>query len=91
MKQTPDYILAHKESSYHSDVIKASEWCGCFYCMRIFKPDEIDEWIDKGDTALCPHCGIDSVIGSESKFPITKDFLKKMSDHWFSIAGDDEV
>ena len=28
----------------------------------VFDVREIDEWIDGGQTALCPHCGIDSVL-----------------------------
>jgi hypothetical protein len=78
-----DLDKAHSESSNHIDDIKASSICGCFYCMRMFKPSEIKEWIDDDTTALCPLCGIDSVIGSESGYPITKDFLKKMSEYWF--------
>jgi hypothetical protein len=38
-----------------------------FYCKRTFLPTKIKGWCDKnasnGPTALCPKCGIDSVIG----------------------------
>jgi hypothetical protein len=51
--------------------------------MAIFLPTEIQEWIDQEQTALCPKCEIDSVIGSASEFPITKDFLERMHAHWF--------
>ncbi|MCI0692569.1 cytoplasmic protein [candidate division KSB1 bacterium] len=81
-----DHIRAHKHCSRHRKEILASENCGCFYCLRIFPPAEIEDWIDDDDTALCPKCGIDSVIGSQSGFPITKRFLRKMHDHWFSIV-----
>jgi hypothetical protein len=33
--------------------------------------------------AFCPYCGIDSVIGSKSGFPITKIFLEAMHKYWF--------
>ena len=35
-----------------------------FYCNRIFDAEKIHEWIDdeNGQTAVCPFCGIDSVI-----------------------------
>jgi len=33
---------------------------------------------------MCPECGIDSVIGSDSGYPITRDFLKRMCDYWFA-------
>lgn len=84
----PDYIVAHKHSIFHRDEITTSERCGCFYCLTIFVPKMIEEWTDtddsRGDTALCPHCGIDSIIGSQSGYTITVEFLKRMHDHWFS-------
>jgi hypothetical protein len=61
----------------------ASDVCGCFYCCDVYAPQEIEQWIDEEDTALCPRCGIDSVIGSASGFPITKDFLGRMKRYWF--------
>jgi hypothetical protein len=36
-----------------------------------------------GQTALCPKCPVDSVIGAASGDPITPEFLKLMHDHWF--------
>jgi hypothetical protein len=83
----PDYIRAHKNCFHNRDEILKSHLCGCFYCLRTFAPTEILEWVDKvegvAQTALCPMCGIDSVIGSASGFPITVDFLKRMNQHWF--------
>lgn len=58
--------------------------CGCFYCLTIFSPSEIVEWIqDEKETAVCPYCGIDSVIGESAGYPITKEFLEKMQKYWF--------
>jgi len=74
---------AHKHSSKHRAEIRASETCGCFYCLTIFKSSEIQDWIDEGQTALCARCGVDSVIGAASGFPITKEFLEEMHKHWF--------
>ena len=66
-----------------------SDVCGCFYCLKTYGPAEITEWVDEYETgmgtcAVCPKCGIDSVIGSASGYPITEEFLKKMHLHWFS-------
>jgi hypothetical protein len=36
--------------------------CGCFYCAAVFAADEIREWVDADLTALCPRCGIDTVL-----------------------------
>lgn len=82
-----DVIGAHTHSIEHRDAILASERCGCFYCLAMFSPSEIVDWVDQDDgvgtTALCPRCGIDSVIGSSSGFPIDADFLRAMHAHWF--------
>lgn len=79
-----DYIKAHKYSSNHMEKLMKDEKCGCFFCLRIFNPKEITEWIkDKYGTAICPYCGVDSVIGESSGYPITKEFLDKMYIYWF--------
>jgi hypothetical protein len=84
---TPDHIRAHRHCSRHREELLASARCGCFYCEAVFRPAEINEWVDEwggvGQTAMCPHCGIDSVIGSESGYPITTEFLATMKTHWF--------
>ena len=77
---------AHQFSSGHRKQVMASERCGCFFCESVFAPSAIEEWIDEDDgTALCPKCGIDSVIGDASGEPVTdKAFLAEMRAYWFS-------
>jgi hypothetical protein len=88
---TPDHIRAHRHSSRHREELESSSVCGCFYCLRIFPPVDVSSWVDAdfngiGQTALCPQCMIDSVIGSDSGYPITPEFLRAMKDHWFGSA-----
>ena len=85
--------MAHKKSIYHRAEIERSQRCGCFHCSKIFSPDEIVCWTDTSkphsqQSALCPSCGIDSVIGDASGFPIAEDFLEEMRRAWF--AGEHE-
>ena len=83
-----EYAEAHRHSISHRPEILASEQCGCFHCLQVFSPKTIKEWIDEGDgneTALCPKCGIDSVIGSAAGFPLTNDFLSEMNRVWFGV------
>ncbi len=89
-----DHILAPKRSIRHREEVMRSEICGCFFCLATFPPVEIDRWIDNeghlvGQKAMCPRCHIDSVIGSASGFPITKEFLLQMNAHWFTSHKDD--
>ncbi len=85
----PDYIAAHRDSSRHREQVIGSTLCGCFYCCKTFEPAKIREWIDAGQTALCPCCGIDAVIGNASRYPLTQEFLGQMKAHWFRAAGND--
>lgn len=86
-------IAAHKRSIRHRNEVELSKQCGCFHCGHIFSPRDIYHWIDKNDkgigqTAMCPKCGIDSVVGDKSGYPITNDFLTAMSLHWFGEEFD---
>lgn len=85
LNETEAIIRAHKYSINHRSSIIKDKICGCFYCLKIFRPDEISSWIDDASdqTALCPYCGIDSVLGENSGFPITINFLTKMNSYWF--------
>jgi hypothetical protein len=78
---------AHRRSRGHRDEVLSGELCGCFYCRETFQPVEIEKWIDErdgtGTTAICPRCGIDSVIGSRAGFALTPEFLREMHDYWF--------
>lgn len=84
-----DILTAHKHSSWHRQQFSANGVvCGCFNCCRIFPPASIEEWVDNedsgaGQTAMCPYCGIDSVIGTCSGYPVTVEFLTMMKRHWF--------
>ncbi len=48
-----------------------------------FETDEIRAVIGKNGDPQDPRCGIDSVIGSRSGFPLTPEFLAGMKQHWF--------
>lgn len=80
-----DIIDAHKFSIRHKSKLLEDNLCGCFYCLRIFSPREITDWVNDigDDTALCPYCGIDSIIGQSSGYPITLAFLERMNKQWF--------
>lgn len=80
----PTIRAAHKHSSRHREELLKSECCGCFHCCKVFPPSAIVEWTDGDTCAFCPECGIDSVIGSASGYPIDAAFLRRMHDHWFS-------
>ncbi len=78
-----DFDLAFAASWFHRELLMQDSVSGCYYCKRIFSPSEITEWTDDGNTAICPYCGVDSVIGESSGLPITTDVLEEMHRRWF--------
>lgn len=77
-------IEAHKFSSDHKKDVESSTECGCFFCLKTCKPSDIVEWVGaKGDTALCPHCGIDSLLPN-SKVNYNELILAYMQKYWFT-------
>lgn len=82
-----DYVKAHIYCANNKNALSKDSKCGCFHCIKIFDPKEITSWCcirsDDNDTAICPYCGIDSIISESSNFPITKEFLEKMNKYWF--------
>jgi len=77
LRVTEDHISAHEWSSYHRETLRGSDVCGCSYCLELFPPSDIEDWTDDDDTALCPKCGIDSVIGSVSGYPSSVSFSRR--------------
>ena len=44
------------------EVLRKSEWCMCYHCVKRFKFSEIYLTTDNGETAICPRCNIDAVV-----------------------------
>jgi Zn finger protein HypA/HybF involved in hydrogenase expression len=79
---------AHKHSIFNKAEVLASTSSGCFYCLHMFSPVDIKDWIEennKEETALCPYCGIDAVLGCASGYPVSDiTFLETMNKRWFN-------
>ncbi|SIH25405.1 Uncharacterised protein [Mycobacteroides abscessus subsp. abscessus] len=75
---------AHAHSTNNRAALGRSDICGCFYCLAIYSPSAIAEWTDCDDSALCPNCGIDSVLPRASGYPVTAAFLTRMRTRWFT-------
>jgi hypothetical protein len=76
---------APKMSRLNAKRLESCLLVGCYACGRTFKPAEITELTDDGQTAKCPHCGIDSVLD------ITDTrVLAAMCERWFSAGSTDD-
>jgi hypothetical protein len=82
MREEQPAIRAHEHAKRNRKEIRASGVCGCFHCISMFPPSHVKRWLQQ--TAFCPHCNVDAVIGGASGFPITADFLTEMQRVWFN-------
>ncbi|WP_246369395.1 cytoplasmic protein [Listeria rustica] len=74
---------AHKFSSNNKIWLAKAERCGCFYCLELFAPSEITDWLEIEDTALCPNCMIDAILPESNLLPLSREFLNEMHQEWF--------
>ena len=75
--------MAPKLAMHNKALLEKVSECVCYYCCKVYQPSEIKEWVDKNDTALCPHCGIDAVLPVYEEGEKDISFLTKMNKYWF--------
>lgn len=80
-------LALHRLSSRNRDAVQGTRQCGCFYCLQTFEASAVEDWVPESDglevTALCPFCGIDSVLPAREGAPIDVKVLKAMHAYWF--------
>jgi len=79
----PYCVEARAHAAGHRAELLTSKNCGCFFCFRQFAATEITKWIDGNQTALCPRCGLDAILGSSSGYAINDQFLRRMHRAFF--------
>lgn len=80
-KKTIEIAFAASGRSYHNEeLLSTAEKCGCYSCGCIYSPSEIKRWTDAPPrTAICPYCGIDSVLDDKAFEPFTEQGLRVLS------------
>lgn len=76
----------YQQSYANEEQIRHSTQCGCFFCESLFdSATVIDFCQEDGDkrTALCPHCGMDTVIGDSTGISITPELLHQLNQQYF--------
>ncbi len=82
-------IDARRHSIKNWGDLSRSTICGCYHCGTIFLSNEIYQWVGLDGksaddaTAICPFCGMNSVIAESAAYPLKKDFLEYMKGYWF--------
>lgn len=77
----------HDLSEDNRDAVKGARACGCFHCLATFDASAVVDWMPGRDqeqaTAICPQCGVDSVIPARDGEPVDMDLLRSMRAYWF--------
>lgn len=71
---------AHLHTSCNHGEIQRSEVCYCLLCEIPFIASEVVDYIDDGETGLCPYCDCDSLIGDASGIKMTDKLFSDL--HW---------
>ena len=80
---------AHNHTTYNREEIEKSGTVYCISCLKSMAPSEITEFW--GTTGVCPHCGIDALIGDACGMTITDTLLKRLYRKYFTIDDIDEA
>lgn len=76
--------MLHRQSIGNKARLSDAKDCGCFFCFSHFPASAAEYWDDEGgETAVCPKCGIDSVIGEYDDERIPDDLLRAMKKRFF--------
>lgn len=73
----------HSHTLRNRKEIEASKTCGCISCCEIFNASEVEDYIDEGETSLCPICGIDAVIGDSTGVSMDSNTLSELNKEFF--------
>ena len=74
--------MVAKFSLMNRDMIALSQKCGCFHCLKEFERKDIKEWTDNNDTAVCPFCSNECVIGDACGYEINPQSLQNAHSYW---------
>jgi Zn finger protein HypA/HybF involved in hydrogenase expression len=73
----------HTYSAHNRDRIAVASKCYCFHCKAIVESRDIQDYTDNGQTAICPKCGIASIIPDSIEEGVDEQTIAEMNEYWF--------
>lgn len=89
MTKIPElYRVIHSYCSENKEILSQTEDAFCFYCKQKVNFADIDDWCDElsgKESAICPHCGIDSVVPYkiDGVYELDDKMLDEMHKYYF--------
>jgi hypothetical protein len=85
---------AHSHSYKNKDELSKSNKCSCFHCFQTFHSKEIETYLgeyDGKETALCPYCMFDTIIGDASGIELADDLIDALAYKYLHGLTRDEI
>lgn len=83
-------LEGYKNHSVNNEIeILRSKECGCYFCKKTFDARKVTEWEQNEGgraSAICPQCGMSTVIGDASGVPLSKELLTEMNKAFYGEA-----
>lgn len=78
-----------KHSKNNELEILRSKECACYFCGNIFSARKVSDWASdgKGASAICPHCGMETVVGDASGIELSKASVEKATSAYFRTGA----
>lgn len=84
MKYTESELKTiHDHSFKNRKEITESTKVTCLFCGKTYGANKIKEWVDDEQTAVCPYCGVDSIVGDKSGYKFSRELLAELHKYWF--------
>ncbi len=86
MHWTFEHFMKAREFSFNNkESIQNSQKAACYCCMNFLNATDIKDYTSDDNSAICPICGTDAVIGDASGQPIDiMQFLEHMN--WYGFC-----
>lgn len=80
----PSLEELHKMTLQNKELLKKASHIGCFSCGNRIEYKDIEFYIDRIMTAICPYCSVDSLIPLDSRKENEQDKLLKDMHEYYS-------
>ena len=74
---------AHLHTANNAGEFATAKECGCICCQRLFPAEEVEEFAEHGETAVCPYCGCDALIADSSGINLTQELITDLNKKYF--------
>lgn len=89
-----EFKKIHKHSFKNKEELQKSNKCACFHCFTVFSVEDIDMYLSEKDgkqTALCPYCLCDTLIGDASGYELTDELVDALAYEYLHGLTRDEM